>query len=811
VSGRRILLLVAAAFAAVTMCAAGAAADTADSTTAEGVGVADATTQVAGATVVVSEGIGVADGIGTTAGAATTVAEGVGVHDGFSGVTGVVETVTEGVGVHDAPTAKVVNMSPKLTLGGLAGNEGTAATGTGAFVDPDQNQWTITVDFGDGSAPQPVQYDAQKSFTLNHVYDDDGAYAVSVEIDDGVGGTDMQTAIATIEGVAPTAQLANNGPIDEGSNATISFSNQHDPSTADTNAGFTYAFACDGSTLSAPAASPSTACSFDDDGTHTVKARISDKDGDFTDYTTDVIVRGVAPTATLTNDGPVAEGSAVTISFSNQSDPSAADTAAGFSYRVACDGITFLPAPSATTTCVFDDGPSTHVVRGEISDKDGLATVYETTVVVNNAAPDGTLGNSGPVNEGSPATISWSGQSDPSQADTAAGFTYRYACDGQTLGAPTTSASATCTFDDGPSSHTVLARIIDKDGGSTDRTTDVSVANVAPTATFIVPTAATNEGSTFTLALQNASDPSQADTAAGFKLEYDCGNGAGYQSSATCTAIDNPSQAVKARIIDKDGGATEYTGTATVANVAPSVTITGPPSGTLVQVGQPITFTGTFRDPGTKDTHTARWSFDSITASGTVNESNGSGSTSLVTSFPDAGVYSVRLTVTDKDGAATTASTVNGLEALVVVYDPSAGFVTGGGWIDSPAGAYRGDPSAGGKATFGFVSKYQKGANVPTGNTEFHFSAAKFDFASTSYQWLVVAGSKAQYKGSGMVNGTGGYGFLLTAYDGSPDRLRLKVWDGAGAIVYDNALGSPDDIDTANPQALSGGSIIVHR
>ena len=61
---------------------------------------------------------------------------------------------------------------------------------------------------------------------------------------------------------------------------------------------------------------------------------------------------------------------------------------------------------------------------------------------------------------------------------------------------------------------------------------------------------------------------------------------------------------------------------------------------------------------------------------------------------------------------------------IVVVYDPSAGFVTGGGWIDSPAGAYKANESLSGKATFGLVSKYKKGANVPTGNMEFHFKAA---------------------------------------------------------------------------------------
>ena len=65
----------------------------------------------------------------------------------------------------------------------------------------------------------------------------------------------------------------------------------------------------------------------------------------------------------------------------------------------------------------------------------------------------------------------------------------------------------------------------------------------------------------------------------------------------------------------------------------------------------------------------------------------------------------------------------DGLIAQVVIYDPKGGFVTGGGWIDSPLDAYLYDPSLTGKATFGFVSKYLKGANAPTGQTEFQFKA----------------------------------------------------------------------------------------
>jgi len=170
-------------------------------------------------------------------------------------------------------------------------------------------------------------------------------------------------------------------------------------------------------------------------------------------------------------------------------------------------------------------------------------------------------------------------------------------------------------------------------------------------------------------------------------------------------------------------------------------------------------------------------------------------------------VYTIKVKVQDDDGAFS-----NVRDVMVVVYDPSAGFVTGGGWINSLAGAYAADPSLTGKANFGFVSKYKKGATVPEGQTEFQLHFASFNFQSTSYQWLVVSanGTKAQYKGNGTVNGNGSYGFLLTAYD-EPDKFRIKIWNTAtSVIVYDNRAGTSEDIDAADPQAIAGGSIVIH-
>jgi len=137
----------------------------------------------------------------------------------------------------------------------------------------------------------------------------------------------------------------------------------------------------------------------------------------------------------------------------------------------------------------------------------------------------------------------------------------------------------------------------------------------------------------------------------------------------------------------------------------------------------------------------------------------------------------------------------------------------------SPAGASAQYPTAIGKANFGFVSKYKKGSNVPDGQTEFQFQAGNLNFHSSAYDAgsLVVQGFKAQYKGTGEINGVGGYKFILTAYDGKinggggVDRFRMKILDSMNNVVYDNRLGISDDMDNADPMAISGGSINIQK
>jgi len=362
--------------------------------------------------------------------------------------------------------------------------------------------------------------------------------------------------------------------------------------------------------------------------------------------------------------------------------------------------------------------------------------------------------------------------------------------------------------------YTVKLTVTDPSGAASSATATATIANVAPTATF-ANDGPVNEGSSFHLALTNPSDPSPVDVAAGFSYAFDCGDGAGLSafsatSSASCLTADNGIRLVRGQIRDKDGGVHEYPAQVVVNNVAPTVGVIAGPLAP-VQVGSEVSAQAGFSDPGTQDTHTGVLTWGDGSSSPTaVSETNGSGIASGTHSYTAAGVYTVSLTVTDKDGGVGQAQF-----QFVVVFDPSAGFVTGGGWINSPTGAYPANPSLAGKATFGFESKYQKGTTVPTGNTEFRFQAAGFSFHSTSYDWLVIAGAKAQYKGSGTINGTGDYGFMLTAVDGAMnggggvDKFRLKIVNKTtGAVIYDNQLGA-DDSGTPTT-VLGGGDIVIH-
>lgn len=245
-----------------------------------------------------------------------------------------------------------------------------------------------------------------------------------------------------------------------------------------------------------------------------------------------------------------------------------------------------------------------------------------------------------------------------------------------------------------------------------------------------------------------------------------------------------------------------------IINQPPSIgSFTAPQDPTAVNSN--INISATFTDTNASDTHTGVWDWgDSATSNGSVTENNGSGTISGTHTYASAGVYTVTLTVTDNSNASATTS-----YKYIVVYDPNSGFLTGSGSFNSQVGAYTSNQSATGELKFGIQSKYTANNNTPEGKIKLDFKTANFSFDSTSYQWLVITGTKAQLKGTGTINGSGSYNILITALDETQtegvDKVRIKITDSLNNVIYDNQAGDPDGADPTT--SITKGSLKIHN
>ncbi len=540
--------------------------------------------------------------------------------------------------------------------------------------------------------------------------------------------------------------------------------------------------------------------------------------------TVDPIVTNSPPTASA--DGPYIGTEGTPIQFDAKASTDSDGSIVSYLWDFDNDGQYDDASGVNPTFTWYDDYAGT--IDLKVIDDDGVSDTTTSTVTVSNVAPEITeLSLSvAEINENEATTLSGI-FTDPGTLDT-----HKVEIDwGDGSGTTTLNLAANVlTFDsshqyldDNPTGtssddYTISVAITDDDlGSASDDTTTVTVDNVAPEITDLsLSVAEINENEATTLS-GIFTDPGTLDS---HKVEIDWGDGSGTTTLNLAANVltfdsshqyldDNPTgtssddYTISVAITDDDlGSASDDTTTVTINNVDPTVdAITGVPTDP-VKVGTSVSVSAPFSDQGTLDTHTAVWNWgDGIQPISPV-----SGSVTGSHTYSTAGIYTISVDVTDDDLGSGTST----VPYYLVVYDPSGGFATGGGWINSPARSYAADPTLTGKANFGFVSKYKKGATVPDGTTEFQFKAGSLNFHSSSYDWLVVSGSKATFKGAGTINGAGDYGFMLTARDGTPDTFRIKIWDMATeSIVYDNQVGASE---IAEPTTiLGGGSIVVHK
>lgn len=133
-----------------------------------------------------------------------------------------------------------------------------------------------------------------------------------------------------------------------------------------------------------------------DDGNFvlTVTANLHDVSGVVTTSVTQylsVVVNNVAPTGSLSTNGPVTYGEMTIAPFSAQSDPADADASAGFRYAFSLDpdALAFATYANSGTDPVghFSLTAGTHVIYARIIDKDDGYSQVEATVTVAKATP----------------------------------------------------------------------------------------------------------------------------------------------------------------------------------------------------------------------------------------------------------------------------------------------------------------------------------------------------------------------------------------------------------------------------------------
>lgn len=637
---------------------------------------------------------------------------------------------------------------------------------------------------------------------------DDSSGPVTLTVADTLGATGTATASLTVANVAPTitsitgpTSLVNVGDPVQVSAVAV------DPGTLDTHT-WSINWGDGHTTPGDPGLATTATHQYLFPGDYTITLTVTDGDGGFDTQTLSAPVSVNHPPHAEAN-GPyaVVEGSSTMLDPWGSYDPEGGPLA--YEWSAPSFGSLDDPHREHPTFTGIDDGNGALTLT--VTDEHGATGNDSADVTVWNAAPliTALVTPTHQVFVGDPATV----EAVFIDAGTADDHTWSVDFgDGSAPvhgSGPTVSATYAYTS---PGSFTPTVTVRDDDGGVDIQRAAAPItviANRPPVADAGGPYTVA-EGALVGLTAASSSDPD------GDPLTYTWSvspASVGTLTSAVGEQVDyagrdDGTASVAVTVTDPFGESDDATSHVTVTNVAPTITaLTVPlaPAG----LGSATALDATFTDPGVADTHTATVDWGDGSAPTTSSVSGGAVSASHTYGAP--GVYAVTLTVTDDDGGSDTATATD----YVVVYDPTGGFVTGGGWYDSPAGASMADPTATGKANFGFVAKYKKGATVPTGNTQFQFKAGDIDFHSVAYDWLVVSGSRARYKGTGTINGAGDYGFQLTATDGQvsggggTDRIRMKIWDRAtGALVYDNQAGAADD--AAASTTLGGGQITIH-
>ena len=416
-------------------------------------------------------------------------------------------------------TLAIANTLPTVTILGADLGADTISLGEPYTIefqatDPgDDRVQEWRVDWGDGS---PLEIFGATTLSATRVYDIPGTYTIQVGAVDE--DTDPNATLAAIPQVVTVgvqaAQLDLGGPyfINEGDDLTLTGTAPGNFTTLEWDVNGDGTVDVTGTNPILTWADLITLGLGDNQTVAIAATAVYDVNGGEVrspQATVSLQINNVAPTATLTNGGAVLEGETATVTFTDVSDPSPVDTAAGFIYRYDFDndGVFEITGDTTGTAIVpnaFINDNGTYVIRGVVTDQDGGQTEAFTEITVQNVEPVLSLMGAAAAFEGVAYTLDLSAF-DPGD-DTIQQWTVDWG-DGtvETFDGPV--QSLTHLFRDN-NVRTIAVTAIDEDGVYT-ATKTVTVLNSPPTIQNLTATDVLENG--FTLLTADIADPGSDD------------------------------------------------------------------------------------------------------------------------------------------------------------------------------------------------------------------------------------------------------------------------------------------------------------
>ncbi len=609
---------------------------------------------------------------------------------------------------------EVSNVAPSPTIISISEpqEEGTAITVTATATDPagvnDTLTYTWSVLKGDVAYASASGVDmTEYTFTP----DDNGSYAVSLTVSDEDGGSATVESTVEVSNVAPRSLsiVSISEPQEEGTAITVT-ATATDPAGVNDTLTYTWSVLKGDVAYASASGVDMTEYTFtpDDNGSYAVSLTVSDEDGGSATVGSIIAVSSVAPSVAISGATAVDEGTSYSLTLT-ASDPVddtisawevnwgdgietvAADYGLGGNSVRAFNSTTGLWETVTIASHVYPDGdtvvsggPTVRTITATATDEDGgpyvASPVGGIVVTVSDVAPTTTLAGNATSAEASsyqltlglvqdPGTdavsayfIDWGDGSDPDGDGQTGQWIQAAALPGNRIVSHVYADDSTPV---GPT-RVIKLGLLNEDGFFADVTTkNVTVTNAAPTvAQFNGPSTA-NESAGATFVFLNPTDVSAADRAVGYTYRLLDGTGAvlaetTVASTASVVSLSIPGSllsdgprdlTVIGRIVDKDGGHTDYTRPLHIDNVAPNVNA-GPDR--AIDAGTVFGQVGTFSDPGT-DLWTAAVDYDWHSGDTDVVPLALNGKEfALNHVYAAPGTYTIHVTVFDDDGGAGT-------------------------------------------------------------------------------------------------------------------------------------------------------------